>query len=62
VKGVRDGAEITDPLPPDVTPAVAESTFTAVAVGNLDDDPDLDVWLLNDSGRITHIKNDLPDE
>lgn len=54
----RDKATLTDPLPPELQPALAETAFTAVAIGNLDDDPDLDVWTVNDAGQIEHVKDD----
>ncbi len=54
----RDKVTVTDPLPPELQPALAETAFTAVAVGNLDDDPDLDVWTVNDAGQIEHVHDD----
>lgn len=32
--------------------------FTARAEGNLDSDPDLDIWSINDAGILTHIAED----
>ncbi len=58
----RDGAEVVDPLPPEYLPTVSESSFLAVAVGNLDDDSFLDVWSLGDQGGIHHVADDLSDE
>ncbi len=57
--GMRGGRSRQDPLPDGLAPGFTDNTFTAVAVGNLDDDDDLDVWVLNDSGRITHVRDDL---
>ncbi len=56
--GTRNNEPVVDPLPPDLQPGVSENAFTAVAVGNVDDDPDLDVWVLSDTGRIEHVKDD----
>ena len=33
--------------------------FKAVAAANLDDDPVLDVWTIDETGRVTHVVNDL---
>lgn len=59
IAGVRDNKTIVDPLPEGLQPAVSEDSFTAVAVGNLDSDAELDVWVLNDTGTIVHHNNDL---
>ncbi|MBI3180103.1 MAG: hypothetical protein HYZ27_10605, partial [Deltaproteobacteria bacterium] len=61
VAAQRDGAEVIDPLPPEYAPTVSEDTFLAVAVGNLDDDPFLDVWLLTDQGGIRQAADDAGD-
>lgn len=55
----RDGQTVVDPLPAELQPMVAESSFTAVAVGNIDDDPDLDIWVLTDDGRPEHVRSDV---
>lgn len=36
-----------------------ESTFKAVAAANLDGDPVLDVWTIDDKGEIRHLIDDL---
>ncbi|HID96093.1 MAG TPA: hypothetical protein EYP53_08580 [Candidatus Latescibacteria bacterium] len=33
---------------------VSDSTFTVIATGNIDGDPDPDVWILDQSGNIVH--------
>jgi len=38
--------------------AVTRGGFTIGAVGNLDNDPGLDRWTLNDAGALTHIEHD----
>jgi hypothetical protein len=37
----------------------SETGFEAIAVANLDDDPDLDVWLINDKKEMLHVHDDL---
>lgn len=59
---VRDGEEIVDPLPAVLEPGLSESSFTAVAVANLDGDDFVDIWLLSDLGDITHVANDANDQ
>lgn len=56
--GKRGGEAIADPLPPDLQPSVSEDAFTAVAVANLDDDPELDVWALQHTGEMQHVQDD----
>lgn len=55
----RDGHRVVDPLPAQFSPAVSEDSFTAVAVANLDNDPMMDVWVLNDHGEVVHAQNDV---
>jgi hypothetical protein len=43
-----------------IKPVLSEKTFTIVAVANLDDDPDYDVWLISHAGDIVHKLKDLP--
>lgn len=38
---------------------VSENTYTIDCMANLDDDPVLDRFNINDRGEITHISNDL---
>ncbi len=56
--GKRKGETVIDKLPADLQPSVSESSFLAVAIANVDDDPDLDVWTLDDTGRIEHVQDD----
>ncbi|MES2962849.1 MAG: hypothetical protein V4760_03095 [Bdellovibrionota bacterium] len=36
-----------------------DSAFKALAVGNLDDDEELDVWTIDDKGDVRHLVDDL---
>jgi hypothetical protein len=45
------------PYCPDCTATVM--TFKAIAAANLDDDPDLDIWTIDQSGALRHIVDDL---
>lgn len=58
----RKQQPIIDPLPADLPavsmPGVLPHAFIAVAVANLDDDPDLDVWIINQEGNIAHVRSD----
>jgi hypothetical protein len=58
----RDGLEVIDPLPPDLHPGVSETAFTAVAVGNLDSDQAVDVWVMTDAGVQEHVRDDLAEK
>ena len=60
--GRRDGDTVVDALPADVQPGVSEDAFTAVAIANIDSDADLDVWVLNDTGTIEHVHDDLANQ
>jgi hypothetical protein len=62
VAASREGEQITDPLPDEYAPVVTEDSFTAYAVANIDADPFLDVWLLNDHGAILHLADDANNE
>jgi hypothetical protein len=55
---IRDQQPVIDRLPPGFTPGTGPDSFTAVAVANLDDDPDLDIWTLTSSGNIVQVQND----
>ena len=45
-------------LPPGYKSEVSYSGFTAVAVGNIDDDATLDVWTMNDRKELKNVVND----
>jgi len=45
-------------LPADVNPYVSEDTFMAVAVGNIDNDDTLDVWVIDDEKELRNVSND----
>jgi hypothetical protein len=57
----REREKVVDPLPSGVTAAVSEGAFTAVAVANIDGDPFLDVWTINDHGEVIHLMDDIDD-
>ena len=46
-------------LPSGLKPGKSSDGFTIYAVGNLDSDPDLDVWSVNDMKDVNHWANDL---
>lgn len=58
IAAMRDKRAIVDPLPANFAPHVKKRSFMAVAVANLDDDPDFDVWTLDDKGEIIHAHDD----
>lgn len=50
------------PLDTSLLPAGIASTsagFTAIAAGNVDGDPDLDIWSMNNAGIIRQLHNDI---
>lgn len=55
---VRDNKEVRDEWVGAIAPGVSADAFTAIAVANLDDDPDMDVWMLTHRGEQTHLVND----
>lgn len=42
-----------------VRPMVKKDRFVLVAVSNLDADPDLDVWTIDQDNELVHVQNDL---
>jgi type IV pilus assembly protein PilA len=40
-------------------PHISADNFLAVAIGNLDDDPEYDVWIISEDGTIVHFMDDL---
>jgi len=38
---------------------LTENSFTIVAVGNIDDDPECDVWTVNDAKELVNVVNDV---
>lgn len=46
-------------MPKGVKSIVSNSAFTAVAVGNIDGDPTLDVWTINDQKELVNVVNDV---
>ena len=59
---IRNDQQITDPLPQALHPLVDENSFLAVAVANLDNDEDLDIWTLTANGDIVHEHDDAKDQ
>lgn len=62
VLGQQNSSAERMPLPAGLEPGVSPTTFTAVATANLDSDPALDVWILRDSGDLTHAVDDVSAE
>ncbi|MBC7794848.1 MAG: hypothetical protein H7Z43_14175 [Clostridia bacterium] len=60
IPAIRDGQTVTDALPPGLHPKITPESFTAYAVANLDGDPELDIWSVDDTGDIKHLINDVP--
>ena len=60
----NERSEITQ-IPPisdwpiDTFPEVSEDSFTCMAVGNIDADPYLDAWSIDDSKNLVNLSNDL---
>lgn len=46
-------------LPSGITVGANDISFTAVAVGNIDDDSTLDIWSINDSKVLNNLSNDI---
>jgi protein-S-isoprenylcysteine O-methyltransferase Ste14 len=44
--------------PYDVKPEVSSTAFTCMAIGNIDSDPILDLWLINDSRTLMNVVSD----
>ena len=47
---------ITYFVPPTIN--ATQNAFTAQVQGNLDQDPDLDIWIINDLRQLTHVQID----
>ena len=59
-RSVQEGsAGGTYPLPGSVQTYASETGFKAAAVSNLDDDADMDVWTVDQSGVIMNVFNDF---
>ena len=46
------------PLPTNYLPYVSSDRFLGVGLANLDDDPQLDIWLVSETGQIVHEVDD----
>lgn len=51
-------SEIVHPLPMNHLPFVSERRFLAIGLANLDEDPQLDIWVVSETGRIVHEVDD----
>jgi len=61
---ILDEAVFSAPSPPGSLPASIPSTstgFTAIAAGNIDNDPDLDVWTINNNRALRNTTSDVFD-
>jgi len=57
---VLKGGRGPDKLPDTVEPAlITQNTFAAYAIANLDDDPNLDVWRVDQTRQVVHLRDDL---
>jgi len=57
---VLKGARGPDKLPESLEPAmVTQNSFVAYAIANLDADPDLDIWTVNQNRQVVHVRDDL---
>ncbi len=46
-------------LPPGIRPEVNEKGYIVVAVGNIDSDPSLDVWTVDEKNSVRNMINDV---
>jgi type IV pilus assembly protein PilA len=46
-------------IPPNIKAYVHENKFQAIAVGNLDSDPTLDVWVIDQNKNLKNVVNDV---
>jgi type IV pilus assembly protein PilA len=56
---LNKGTDVTGTATWGTTPAVNDNNFTAGAAGNIDNDPDLDTWIINDNNILTNSNNDV---
>ena len=59
VGGISENEAMVYELPMEFIPAVDNRFYRAVAVTNLDDDKELDVWVISETGRLVHEVDDL---
>ena len=59
IKAQNEDGPVKHDLPFDFVPMVQADSFRAVAVNNLDDDLELDIWVIDDGGRLVHELDDL---
>ena len=58
VGATSSGDEIIHALPMNYLPYVADDRFLGIALANLDEDPELDIWMVSETGRIVHEVDD----
>jgi len=56
IKGGRGPDKLPEGLP---NPAPSAESFVIYAIANLDDDPDLDIWKIDQTGNVQHPRSDL---
>ena len=56
--GARDHPSPGTGWPYPVKPLVSKKAFICMAVGNLDEDPFMDIWMINDRNNLRHLYND----
>ena len=59
IEARNESGSIQHSLPFEFVPMVQAESFRAVAVNNLDDDSELDIWVIEDNGRLVHEVDDL---
>ena len=58
-KGDMSYANVIPPWPAGVRPASSKTGFTCMAVGNIDNDTNLDIWSINDAKELVNQMNDI---
>lgn len=56
------GDTITGQLPAGIAPAAGPNSFTALAIGNLDQDDTLEIWAINEKKELRNLVQDIPRE
>ncbi len=59
IEARNENGVVQHSLPFEFVPMVRADSFRAVAVNNLDDDSELDIWVIEDNGRLVHEVDDL---
>lgn len=58
IRGIPIPQDFPD-WPKGIRPASSATGFTCAAVGNVDNDPDLDIWFINDTGERMNLVKDI---